>query len=51
MNPFDTDPEAYAHPAVAYFMKRPVAILTIIAGIALVWVVASWWTDWRWRRK
>ncbi len=45
----------HMHPLALEYASTPEAWATILAGVVLVWLVVSWWTDWRygypWRRR
>ena len=45
------NPETWhVDPLALHYMTTPAALLTVVAGVVVVWLVVSWWTDWRWRR-
>jgi len=48
MNP-DNPEMWHVHPLVLRFVTTPMAILALVVGVIVVWLVVSWWTDWRWR--
>jgi hypothetical protein len=45
------NPETWPmHPLALDYATTPAAWATILAGVVVVGLVISWWTDWRWRR-